>query len=81
MDSDRLQHRHLGADRLAALLLGGGEVVLGLKGHPELGAGAEEAGEAEGGVGGDAALAAEDLAQAVRRDTHQEGGAVWGDVA
>lgn len=46
-----------------------------------MGAGAEEAGEAEGGVGGDAALAAEDLAQAVRRDTHQEGGAVRGDVA
>lgn len=55
--------------------------MLGLEGHPDLGAGAEEVGEAKGGVGADAALAGEDLAQAVGRDAHQQGGAVRGDAA
>jgi len=56
------------------------EVVAGLEVEPEALGGAEVAGEAEGGVGGDGALAVDDLVDAAGWHGDVLGEAVLGDV-
>lgn len=52
-------------DGLSGFFLGAAQVAESLEVEPELGAGAEEMGEAQGGIAGDAAGAVEDLRDAV----------------
>jgi hypothetical protein len=60
-------------DRDTAFQPGPGQVVHRLHIHPEFGAGAEEASEPQGGVGGDRPLALDDRADARGRDAHRHG--------
>lgn len=78
-----------GSDGVAGFLFGQAEVVEGLEIEPELGGGAEEVGEAEGGVAGDGTGAIQDLGDAVGGDfefagefggAHAEGGEFFGQV-
>ena len=65
-----------GFDGFAGLLLGEADFVEALQVEPELGAGTEEVGEAQGGVSSDGTTAVEDLRDAVggHADLAREGG-------
>lgn len=62
------------------LVAGNAEVVVGLEAGPHFGAGAEVAGQAQGGVGTDAALFEHDFVDAARGDIQGAGERILGQA-